>query len=239
MIYPVNIFSPDPTSSSIRPFVIFIPQKMEYNVNKSMGYSSTKDLLSPRAPFVLPMPNNGLMDSSENDYGVQNSFEGDYNESRVGAVNKIASAAAAVQGIELSGNSAAQRGRLPDPRITQVYLGTSSRTWTGTWQLIPQSMGEAAAAAAILGYVKYCAAPDRSKDTKIGILEQPYVFKVVFSNPLIHLAMKFDQMALAQYSIEYFAQGYASTYSDMMPKQMQLSMTFKEFGIKTKADWGF
>jgi hypothetical protein len=237
MIYPVNIFSPDPVSKEIRPFVIFIPQKLETNVNKSVGYSSTTDLLSPKAPFVLPMPNNGLVDASDNQYDEQNSFEGDYNQAAIGMVNKGAQMMTPY--VNISGNSAAQRGRLPDPRLTQVYMGTSSRSWTGTWQFIPQSVGEAAAAAAILGYVKYCGAPDRSANTKIGILLQPFVFKVIFSNPLIHLAMQFDQMALASYSIEYFAQGYASTYSDMMPKQMQLTMTFKEWGIKTRKDWGF
>jgi hypothetical protein len=237
MIYPINIFFDDPISGNTRPFVIFIPHEMKHNITKDAGYSATLDLMSPKAPFTLPMPNNGLMDSSENDYASQRSFEGDINQAVGEGINKLSQLMA--PGVTISGNTAAQGGALPDPRLTQVYLGTNSRTWTGTWQLIPQSLGEAVAAAAILGYVKFCAAPDRSADSKIGVLIQPYVFKVVFSNPLIHLAMQFDKMALASYSIEYFAQGYASTYSDMMPKQMQLSMTFKEYGIKTKKDWGF
>lgn len=233
MIYPINIFSPDPVTNSVRPFIIFMPHKVENNVTKSLAYGVTKDMLSPRIPFTLPMPNDGLTDTSQNQYSEEASSVGALNQKIGSGVNS--GVEGLTQGIVT--NAAAKIGRVPDPRLTQVYMGTSSRSFTGAWQIIPQSLGEAVAAAAILAYVKFCAAPDRASSNKIGVLLQPYVFKIIFSNPMIHLAMQFDQMAIESYTINYFANGYAATYSDMMPKHMSLSMTFKEYGIKTKKDW--
>ena len=240
MIYPLNIFSPDPATGGMRPFIIFIPQEVKYNVNKSLGYDSSLDILSPKLPFTLPMANGGLIDASTNDYASQSDAKGSMNKAVGGHLDAFAKTVTGGPGGILGGveNNSALVGRLPDPRLTQVYMGTTQRSFTGTWQIIPQSVGEAAAAMAILAWVKYCAAPDRASSSKIGVLLQPYVFKIVFGNPLIHLAMKMDKMAIESYSINYFAQGYASTYSpSLMPKHMELTMTFKEFGIKTKKDW--
>jgi len=231
MIYPVNIFSPDPVTGGIRPFMIFLPHKVEHNVLSTLAYGVTKDMLSPRLPFVLPMPNGGLQDGSTNQYAEEPSGLG---EVAVAAGKFISGGVEKLSGI---GNGAEKMGLAPDPRLTQTYMGTSSRQFTGTWQMIPQSLGESIACMAILGWVKYCAAPDRAGSDKVGILLQPYVFKIIFGNPILHFAMSLDQMAIESYSINYFAQGYASTYKDMMPKHMELTMTFKEYGIKTKEDW--
>jgi len=217
-----------------------MPQEVEFNVTKSLGYDDSLDVLSPKAPFVLPMANGGLIDASTNEYAAQSDAKGSMNKAMGGHMDSLTKTVTGGPGGILGGveNGSALVGRLPDPRLTQVYMGTTQRSFTGTWQMIPQSVGEAAAAMAILSWVKYCAAPDRASSSKIGVLLQPYVFKIIFSNPLIHLAMKMDQMAIESYSINYFAQGYASTYGTlMMPKHMELTMTFKEFGIKTKKDW--
>jgi len=200
-------------------------------VGKSLLYGNTLDMLEPKTPFVLPMADGGLVDSSTNEYSSQSALMGTIANKMGEAVNSYASKT----GLQ---NASALVGRLPDPKLTQVYMGTSQRSFTGTWQIVPQSVGEAAAAMAILAYVKYCAAPDQSSSAKIGVLLQPYVFRIIFSNPLIQLAMQMDQMAIESYSINYFAQGYASTYANgSMPKHMELTMTFKEYGIKTKKDW--
>ena len=227
MIYPMNIFSPDPVSKSVRTFIIFIAFALDFDVTKDMGYGSTLDMKHPEGGFTLPFPNNGLTDASSNDYGQTNSIGYDMAKFALG---KVIDVDTVIEG-------ARRVGKMPDPRQTQVYNGTASRTFTGDWIMIPQSLGESALCMAILWWVKYSAAPDRKLDNKIAILEPPHVYKIIFSNPLLHLALQYDQMALESYSINYFAQGYASTYSDMMPKMMSLSLTFKEFGIKTKKDW--
>jgi len=225
-IYPLNIFTPDPVSKSVRPFVIFIASEIKWNIQKSLSYESVKPISVLKGGFVLPMPAGGLVDSSTNQFSEEPGFLSSYT---VGAQDTINGAT----------NKAAQRlGLNADPKLTQIYQGTSSRKWSGTWQLIPQSIGESAAIAFILWEVKRLAAPSAPiTSEKVGILTPPCVFRIIFSNPAIQLAMQFDKMAIESYSINFFAQGYASTYWDMMPKQIELSMSFAEFGIKTRQDW--
>jgi len=231
MIYPLNIFTPDPVTNNIRPFIIFMANKVQFNVMKGMAYGVTDDMLVPAGGFTLPMPNGGLIDSSSNDYGEDASGFGKLTQ------NAISGGQSIVDGVTLGAGDLAAGGIVADPRLTQVYKGTSARTWSGEWQIVPQSKGEAAAAAAILWFVKYSAAPDRAGNDKMGLLIQPHIYRIIFSNPVLQLALQFDKMALVSYSINYFAQGYASTYGDMMPKHMSLTMEFKEYGIKTKKDW--
>lgn len=223
MLYPLNLFGTDPSTGSIRPFIMFLAFELQPNITKAKSWSDEMTTKIPKGGFALPMPNGGLNDSVQNDYSNSPSL-------LAGAANKL------FEGTENMSSQAL--GIVPDPKYTQVYMGTSPREWTGTWQIVPQSMGESAMVALILGFIKKAAAPDKADmANKVGVLIQPWVFKIVFSNPIIHLAMQFDQMAIKSYNINYFAQGYASTYSDMMPKQIELQMTFAEFGIKTRKDW--
>lgn len=225
MIYPLNIFTTDPASGSIRPFIIFIAYKPEFNFKEDQDYSKAFDTFIPRGGFALPMPNGGLIDSVSHSYTQDNPFMGMVTSQISGTV---------ADGMSMVG------GVVVDPLVTQIYKGTAPRTWTGTWQIIPQSLGEAASVALLIRNIKVFASPDKNTlvdGTKIGLLVQPLVFDIIFSNPLLESAMSFNKMAIESYTINYFAQGYASTYKDMMPKHMELTMTFKEFGIKYRSDW--
>lgn len=222
MIYPINIFTPDPTGG-IRPFIIFIANEYKPNINAMKSWSDAIPMAVPLGGFTLPMPNNGLIDSVTHEYSTANPIAN-------GLIN-IASDKVLEVGSFLTGMT-------PDPMQTQVYKGTGPRSYEATWEIVPQSTLESIAVAMILTLVKKFGSPDRiGKKGKAGALVQPCVFKIIFSNPLIDAAMQFDKMAIKSYSINYFAQGYASTYNDMMPKHIQLTLSFEEFGIKYREDW--
>jgi len=224
-LYPLNIFSKDPTSRKIRPFIIFIIKEIKWNITKELSAASLEPVMIPKGGFSLPFPNGGLIDSVSHSYSEEAGLFG-------------AMAQGAMDGVPMAKQGMNRLGLVVDPRMTQIYQGTASRQWSGTWQIIPQSLGEAAAVAIILYEIKKFGSPSRKfGDQKVGLLQQPCVFSMTFSNPVIELAMQFDKMALQSYSINYFAQGYASTYKDMMPKHIELTMNFVEFGIKTQEDW--
>ena len=233
MIYPLNIMTPDPVSGGIRPSMIFVVQEVQFDVMKSLSYGVTKDLLLPVGGFILPMPNGSLIDSSQNTYSQESSVAGEINQKAMG----LADGAMTAGSLGMVNNGMAKMGRLPDPRLTQVYMGTGPRNFSMEWNFVPQSFVEATSALLILGYIKYIAAPDRMKNSKIGVLKQPYVLKAIFTNPILHKMMDMDQLAITSYSINYFAQGYSSTYESMIPKEMTLSLELQEFSIKTKEDW--
>ena len=234
MIYPVNIFEPDPVSEEFRPFIVFTAFEIQTNISKALDFSKENSAMEPKDSFVLPMPNGGLSDTVQNNYDTANSIAGNINKKLGSAANTIAQGAT----VGIVDNAVERMGMVPDPKLTNIYMGTGPRTWEGTWELVPQSAEEAEEIAKILKFIKKAAAPKKADiANKIGVLLQPWVFEITFSNEVIQKAMKFNKMALESYSINYFSQGYASTYSDSMPKQMSLSLKFKEYGIKTRSDW--
>ena len=225
MIYPLNIFTRDPSAGGIRPFILFLAYKPEINIGKSQDWSKANDAYSLRGGFVLPFPDTGMIDTQTNDYSQE---------------HPIGSMWAGLFDNKIGDTLSMTAGLVPDPMITQIYKGSQPRTWAGTWQIIPQSLAEAALVFLLLRNLKIYASPDSVPIVhKWGFLSQPYVFNIYFSNPIIQLSMNFNKMAIASYSINYFAQGYPSTYKDMMPKHIELSMNFKEFGLKYRHEWSF
>ena len=225
MVYPENIFQPDPVSNESRPYIVFLAKRVDFNIQKARSASDSFDSLVPQGNFTLPMPNNGLTDGSTNQYS-----EG---PSAFGIINQGLSKT--YGGDDISSHV----GFVADPKMTQLYKGTKPREWSGTWLFIPQNENEAKAVQDILKSIKTWGAPDKADFAdKVGILIQPYVFEIIFSNGVINDMMKLDKMALVSYSINYFNQGYASTYADGMSKQISLTLNFAEFGIKTRGDWG-
>jgi len=223
MMYPLNIFSTDPTGGSIRPFIIFIAHEYKADVMKATSWSNALPTMVPVGGFALPFPDGGLEDSVTHTYNDANPM-----------MSKAVSAFSGEMG-DLGGMTT---GTTIDPLVTQIYKGSTPRSWSGSWEIIPKSMAESAAVALIIKQIKISGSPDKyTVAGKAGMLIQPHVFKIVFSNPLIHLAMSFDKMAFKSYSINYFAQGFATTYKDMMPKHINIKLEFVEFGIKYRSDW--
>jgi len=225
MVYPLNLFSPAPTGG-VRPFIMFIALEPKFNIGKATSWKDAFNTTAPKGGFALPFTNGGLVDS------VQHNYSGD-------TPNPVAAAALGTKiGTTLNSDmSAYASGMVPDPLSTNIYKGTQARKWAGTWQIIPQSMAEGLAVGLLIAKLKKWASPGHTGSAKVGMLTAPYNWKIVFGNPGIQLAMQFNDMALESYSINYFAQGYASTYKDMLPKHIELSLNFIEFGIKYRQDW--
>ena len=226
MIYPLNIFTPDPTTKSVRPFIIFIAQKLEINIMKAKSWSDAFDILSPQGGFVLPLPNTGLIDSHSN------SYDGNASELIAGMFNDKVFPQSLKKPLQ-------HAGIIPDPRLTALYQGSSPRQFTATWELIPQSIAESASIGLILWHLKKWSAPERKSDplNKIGVLIQPFIFKLIFSNPILDKALSYKKMAVQSYSINYAGSGYFTSYEDMMPKHISLTINFIESGIKVRSDW--
>ena len=223
MIYPLNLFSLAPTGG-MRPFIMFIALEPKFNIGKATSWKDAFGLRVPVGGFALPFPNGGLVDEVTHNYNSENPIAQAALNTQAGSVLN-------------SDTTAFLTGMVPDPLVTNIYKGTGPRTWAGTWQIVPQSLAEGLAVALILAKLKKWASPDRIGMEKVGMLVQPYNWKIIFGNPAIQLAMNFNDMALTGYSINYFAQGYASTYKDMLPKHIELTLNFQEFGIKYRSDW--
>ncbi len=221
MMYPLDILVPG--NNGVKPFIIFVAKEQKFNINKASSWDKAWHTSVPKGGFVLGFPNGGLNDAVTHQYSPDDPV-----------MSKIKSG---VDGNEILNAGLGQLGLAVDPLVTNIYQGTSARSWSGDWQIIPQSIAESAAVALLLAKLKKWASPDRVGKGKVGMLKAPYIWTIVFGNPVIQAAMNFNDMALESYTINYFAQGYASTTWDLMPKHINLQMTFKEFGIKYRGDW--
>ena len=231
MMYPLNIFTPDPVSGMVRPFVTFVAQEIKFNPNAMKSIKNFLKFQNPPVPkggFVLPMPSGGLVDSVTNDFGPTP------NPLTEGVAESLKSAKAA--GVNISDVVSGQTGLVIDPWMTNIYKGTSPRTWSGEWDFLPQSAAESLAIGTLLMKLKKWSSPQRHAGG-LPIMKAPYVWKIIFGNPYIQTMTNFNMMSLTSYSINYFADGYAATYMDGMPKHISLSMSFSEFGIKYQDEW--
>jgi len=221
MMYPLDILIPG--NNGVKPFIIFVAKEQKFNINKAMAWEKAWHTSVPKGGFILGFPNGGLNDSVTHNYGADDPVM-----AKIGNV---------LDGSQVAKDVMGQAGTVLDPLKTNIYQGTDARAWSGEWEIIPQSMAESAAVALLLASLKKWAAPDRIGKGKVGLLKQPYIWTIVFGNPIIQAAMNFNDMALVSYTINYFAQGYASTTFDLMPKHINLQLNFKEFGIKYREDW--
>lgn len=227
--YPNNLFEEDPYTLNDKMHILFMPHEVQLNIMNKESWFDSITKLKPMSDYIfaLPMPNEGLTDAVSNQY-----------ENNPGLIAGLVNA-----NLDPFANAMSQLGGfVPDPKFTQVYMGTTPRSWSGTWQFVPQNRQEAESMMNIIKNVKICAAPDKASiKNVVGVLIQPYVFKIIFgstsNNNIVNEYMKLDKMALVSYSVNYFAQGYASTYEDGMPKQVSLTLEFAEYGIKTRKDW--
>lgn len=233
--YPNDLFENDLLSDSAKAYVVFTAYKLDWNIKAAQSWDDIKETMTVMGSFALPMPNGGLMDSLTNDYTSANSIGGNVANKVGDMLNSGASAITA----GVVDNALQRLGTVPDPKLTQLYRGTNQRLWSAVWQLVPQSQSESLQIETILKQIKMYGSPSRTdvvKD-KVGVLHQPYVFGITFSNTIIDKMMKFDKMALTSYSINYFAQGYPSTFYDMRPKEIELTLNFSEYGVKVQQDW--
>jgi len=121
MVYPLNLFMPDKLNGGPRPSVIFSAKQVKSNVNKSKSQADELTTMKPKGGFALPFPNDGLVDSVSNEYNNASSLV-------AGMANEAA------MGITPGGENTMSQllGMVPDPKYTQVYMGTQPRTWSGT-----------------------------------------------------------------------------------------------------------
>ena len=229
MVYPLDIFE-NTASGKPRGRVEILGYEIKTIDQKGLSW---KDKKVPSAPtgdvIILPMPNGGLSDSFSNNYTAAPNLYTSLAQTALES-NKNAS-------ILLKAGKRA--GFVPDPKTVQLYEGSNTRSWNPSWTLIARNAGEAAAIAAILKTIKKLASPKASYgfDDKIGLLRQPNVIKIKFNNPFLQSMTKYDLMAISGYSIDYFAQGYPSTFKDLFPKQISLSLELTEYGIVTEDKW--
>lgn len=133
------------------------------------------------------------------------------------------------------GALSAMSGLAPNPMKEQVFKNVDFRTFTMEYQFAPRDSIEAKNVLNIIQAFKYHMHPEL-KDANNFLYIYPSEFDIVYyhggnENMNIH---RHTSCVLTELNINYSPNGVFNTFSDGMPTQINISMSFRELTVLTK-----
>lgn len=133
-------------------------------------------------------------------------------------------------------NDLGVRKAIIDPGYFQNYTGSTPRTFTMAYTLIPQSQKEAQTIKDIILWFKQYSSPTFVPNTPI--MGAPFIFNISFAgNQYITDMFKMDKCVLTGISVDYASDGSFMLYKDGFPKQIGLALNFAEVELKYAQDY--
>ena len=132
-------------------------------------------------------------------------------------------------------NASGQRKPIIDPSYFQNYTGSSGRSFTLQYDLVPNSVEEAEAILMIIAKFKQYSSPTQISGSPM--ISAPYRFKITNDNSFINLLTAIDTVVLTSLSVNYGADGSMEMFGDGMPKHIGLTLTFAENRVRTSQDF--
>jgi hypothetical protein len=134
-----------------------------------------------------------------------------------------------------AGMISAATGLAANPRKEQVFKGVDFRTFTFDYQFFPRSEPEAKNVENIIQMFKFHMHPEM-KDAKSFIYLYPSEFDIVYykgSDENLHIH-RHTSCVLVDMGINYTPNGNFNTFSNGMPTQINITLTFKELALMDK-----
>ena len=133
-------------------------------------------------------------------------------------------------------NEFGARKAIIDPGYFQNYNGSTPRSFTMAYTLVPQSQKEAQTIKDIILWFKQYSSP--TYVPKTPIMGAPFIFTISFAgNQYITDMFKMDKCVLTGISVDYASDGSFMLYKDGFPKQIGLTLNFAEVEIKYAQDY--
>ena len=133
-------------------------------------------------------------------------------------------------------NSLGVRKAVIDPGYFQNYNGSTPRSFTMAYTLVPQSQKEAQTIKDIILWFKQYSSPTFVPNTPI--MGAPFIFNISFAgNQYISDMFKMDKCVLTGISVDYASDGAFMLYKDGFPKQIGLALNFAEVELKYAQDY--
>ena len=128
------------------------------------------------------------------------------------------------------------RKAIIDPGYFQNYNGSTPRSFTMAYTLVPQSQKEAQTIKDIILWFKQYSSPTFVPNTPL--MGAPFVFNISFAgNQYITDMFKMDKCVLTGISVDYASDGSFMLYKDGFPKQIGLTLNFAEAELKYAQDY--
>ena len=133
-------------------------------------------------------------------------------------------------------NKMGVRKAVIDPGYFQNYTGSTPRTFTMAYTLVPQSQKEAQTIKDIILWFKQYSSPTFVENTPL--MGAPFVFNISFAgNQYISDMFKMDKCVLTGISVDYASDGSFMLFKDGFPKQIGLALNFAEVELKYAQDY--
>lgn len=128
-------------------------------------------------------------------------------------------------------NKLGVRKAVIDPGYFQNYTGSTPRTFTMAYTLVPQSQKEAQTIKDIILWFKQYSSPTFVENTPL--MGAPFIFNISFAgNQYISDMFKMDKCVLTGISVDYASDGSFMLFKDGFPKQIGLALNFAEVELK-------
>ena len=133
-------------------------------------------------------------------------------------------------------NKLGVRKAVIDPGYFQNYNGSTPRSFTMAYTLVPQSQKEAQTIKDIILWFKQYSSP--TFVPKTPLMGAPFIFTISFAgNQYISDMFKMDKCVLTGISVDYASDGAFMLYKDGFPKQIGLALNFAEVELKYAQDY--
>ena len=133
-------------------------------------------------------------------------------------------------------NKLGVRKAVVDPGYFQNYNGSTPRSFTLAYTLVPQSQKEAQTIKDIILWFKQYSSPTFISNSPL--MGAPFVFNISFAgNQYITDMFKMDKCVLTGISVDYASDGSFMLYKDGFPKQIGLALNFAEVELKYAQDY--
>lgn len=194
---------------------VTLPYPISLSDNQNHNWENTEGLIAQGTNNILGASGESL----SNKGGFVKKILGDTNKMYSALMNKLGVRKAVV-----------------DPGYFQNYNGSTPRSFTLAYTLVPQSQKEAQTIKDIILWFKQYSSPTFISNSPL--MGAPFVFNISFAgNQYITDMFKMDKCVLTGISVDYASDGSFMLYKDGFPKQIGLALNFTEAELKYAQDY--
>ena len=214
---------------------VTLPYPISLSDNQNHNWENTEGLVAQLSNNILnasgeSLSNGGGKDDDDGKGGKKGKGKGSkmaFVKKVLGDGKKFYSAVANKLGV---------RKAVIDPGYFQNYNGSTPRSFTMAYTLVPQSQKEAQTIKDIILWFKQYSSPTFVPNSPL--MGAPFIFNISFAgNQYISDMFKMDKCVLTGISVDYASDGAFMLYKDGFPKQIGLALNFAEVELKYAQDY--
>jgi len=190
-------------------------------LNDTMKFDGKKML-----NILLPLPNN-MKDSQSHEFSMDTGVVKTM-------VDWVPGASTIQKAVSLAANATHQSTIIPNPGYFQNYTGSTPRSFTFEFKLIPNNRSEAEEIINIINTIKKYSSPELAYN---AFLIAPCFFLMSFSSAYLQNLIQPRPCIINSVETNYSGNGYFDTTLDGNAKYVTLSLSITEIRALTREDW--